>query len=417
MTRVRCAAWVAWMVIATATAQAQVDSTRAWTFTLEQRYGARAGAELAEPTSLAVDAQGRLYVVDARPVAIKVFTPDGKLLRTIGQQGSGPGEYRGAWIAIRGRYLAVHDAGQSRTTVFDTSGRLLRSWSSACCHHNEIQVDSAYRVVVPAPSRGASQGGAIRRILYVRFSIEGEPIDTLAIEAGGDERLWTVSRADLPQKPADGATSIVIPFTPAQLFALHPQGGAVTGWSGEYRIMRVGGGRSGSAYVTRRWTPRRIPDELRRSRVDSAIAQLTPMIGVANARRVVRLEDVPLLEPAFTRLLVDAEGNTWVRRLLGGSDRQTVFEVFGPHGEFVGRATLPAPLPAWGASPLPRGRSMCESSRRTVRRRSFDSASRDADGTRRGWNDRTRRAARRRQAERTRSAAPRGRALSPCAAS
>jgi 6-bladed beta-propeller len=121
-----------------------------WSFTIEQRYGDKPGTELANPQTIAVDGAGRLYVADSRPVAVKVFNPDGTLLRVIGRQGGGPGEYRNPWIAARGATLVIHDPAQSRTTAFDTSGKLLRDWPSFCCHQNEIAIDKELRVVVPS---------------------------------------------------------------------------------------------------------------------------------------------------------------------------------------------------------------------------------------------------------------------------
>ncbi|MDD8025134.1 MAG: NHL repeat-containing protein [Acidobacteriota bacterium] len=45
------------------------------------------------PSDLAVDAQGRIYVLDSGNHRIQVFGPDGKFLKTIGRQGQGPGEF------------------------------------------------------------------------------------------------------------------------------------------------------------------------------------------------------------------------------------------------------------------------------------------------------------------------------------
>lgn len=45
------------------------------------------------PSDLAVDTQGRLYVLDTGNHRVQVFGPDGKYLKTIGRQGQGPGEF------------------------------------------------------------------------------------------------------------------------------------------------------------------------------------------------------------------------------------------------------------------------------------------------------------------------------------
>ena len=46
-------------------------------------------SELANPSMLAVDKDGRIYVSDG---AIKLFGADGSFIRTVGRDGAGPGE-------------------------------------------------------------------------------------------------------------------------------------------------------------------------------------------------------------------------------------------------------------------------------------------------------------------------------------
>ncbi len=47
-------------------------------------------------TDLAIGPDGNIYLLDAQMMDIKVFSPAGKLLRAIGRQGEGPGEFQGA---------------------------------------------------------------------------------------------------------------------------------------------------------------------------------------------------------------------------------------------------------------------------------------------------------------------------------
>lgn len=45
------------------------------------------------PSDLALDAQGRLYILDTGNHRVQVFGADGKFIKTIGRQGQGPGEF------------------------------------------------------------------------------------------------------------------------------------------------------------------------------------------------------------------------------------------------------------------------------------------------------------------------------------
>lgn len=334
--RLLTALWLVTPAVASSQAATQ------WTVSVEQRYGS-AGAELMDPRTLAVDGAGRLYVGDMKPAAVKVFTPDGKLLRIIGQEGGGPGEYRNPWIAARGAHLVVHDPTQSRTTLFDTAGKVVRSWQTFCCHQNEIALDDAGRVVIPASLGPAGAG----RRPYVRYSLDGKAIDTLFIGASGPEKLWTVARQGTDGKPSGGSTSMVVPFTPGQQFAWDPQGGFVSGWSATLSLYRRRTMRDSTPLLSANERARPIAASTRQERVDSAVAAFAPMVGAAAARAAVRAIDIPTNFPAFGRLFVDEARNIWAQ-VSGADEPQTTFRVFSATGADLGRATIPLRLPDWG---------------------------------------------------------------------
>lgn len=49
-----------------------------------------------EPVQARVGPKGKVYVLDAQLSQVVVLSPDGKFIRTIGREGEGPGEFRGA---------------------------------------------------------------------------------------------------------------------------------------------------------------------------------------------------------------------------------------------------------------------------------------------------------------------------------
>lgn len=77
--------------------------------------------ELKRPVGLAFDAKaGQLYVADARAHAIKVFDPEGRLLRTLGKRGEGQGELNfPTYIALSRGELYVTDTMNARVQVLD----------------------------------------------------------------------------------------------------------------------------------------------------------------------------------------------------------------------------------------------------------------------------------------------------------
>jgi len=71
-----------------------------------------------------IDPAGRVYVLDRFDKEIRVFDTSGVYLRTIGRQGSGPGELKSPTALDWGPGLRlwVLDGGNGRFTVFDTAG-------------------------------------------------------------------------------------------------------------------------------------------------------------------------------------------------------------------------------------------------------------------------------------------------------
>jgi hypothetical protein len=82
---------------------------------------------------IAVDRAGRVYVLDNGDQKIRVFSADGKLLRTIGRTGRGPGEFtRPRKIEVVNDTLWVADNANARLTALSTvNGSVLRSSRAA----------------------------------------------------------------------------------------------------------------------------------------------------------------------------------------------------------------------------------------------------------------------------------------------
>ncbi len=81
------------------------------------------------PNDLDVDAQGRLYVLDAGNHRIQVFDRDGKYVKTIGRRGQGPGEFNmPSSISLdRAGNLYVVESGPGRVQVFAPDGKILKT--------------------------------------------------------------------------------------------------------------------------------------------------------------------------------------------------------------------------------------------------------------------------------------------------
>lgn len=83
--------------------------------------------ELNKPVNLAVDPAGNVYVTDAFNFSVKIFNASGKLVRTIGSAGDGPGTFaRPKGIALDSEsHVYIIDASFDNYQIFNQSGKLL----------------------------------------------------------------------------------------------------------------------------------------------------------------------------------------------------------------------------------------------------------------------------------------------------
>lgn len=82
---------------------------------------------LFQPSNIALDARGQLYVSDIGAYRVQVYDQDGKFLRTIGGYGDNVGEFaRPKGVALDRRdWVYVADAAEQVVQMFNDTGRLL----------------------------------------------------------------------------------------------------------------------------------------------------------------------------------------------------------------------------------------------------------------------------------------------------
>jgi len=96
----------------------------AWTVVEELRIGVAEGDpdyQFGNIGGIDVDSEGRIYVLDQHAQQVRVFDPQGTLLRTVGRGGSGPGEFSpgaGPLFVVRGDTVLVPDVMLQRVNWF-----------------------------------------------------------------------------------------------------------------------------------------------------------------------------------------------------------------------------------------------------------------------------------------------------------
>lgn len=94
--------------------------------------------------SLAVDDSGNIYTLDPKEVKIRVFDTMGKLLRTFGRMGQGPGEFRGPgrMKIMSDGILVVYDVLSRRFTYLTLNGKFLKTVSANKLPMGSIRIDN-----------------------------------------------------------------------------------------------------------------------------------------------------------------------------------------------------------------------------------------------------------------------------------
>ena len=282
----------------------------------------------------AVDAHDSLVVVlAASPPFLHLFRlADGSHIRSWGQMGDGPGEFRSpAGVSVDASRIYVLDTERSRLSVYDLAGELalgvdLRTLGVVFPNRLERGSDGTVVIQVPTPMTP--------RRTVVSWTVGAEETDTIiAYDLSGD-------RLRLSAPGAPGLT-VREPFVASQRWAM--ANGSFIYWDGVGTEVRATAlddstGRILSLNNLDRfpvteadreaWLASAIPDEVMGQR------------GVFDPLRAVARETVgfPDTHPLVLALLGGTDGSVWVQRRR--SSEGELWDVIDPSGRASGRVSL-----------------------------------------------------------------------------
>jgi hypothetical protein len=306
-------------------------------------------------SGVAVDDQGRIYVVDTRAQQFVVFAPDGKPIATAGRHGQGPGEFEfphglsfapdgSLYVrAVNGVSRFVFDSSTGATTRFDRrfTGPRFPDWTNP----RAARIDGEARLYHPHP---VARGG-VQRHVYIRYSRDGATVDT----------LWVPLYANMPAQSASYPTGPqsgrllhglnFVPFAPIPVWDVTPRGTIISGDAMSYTLVETDASGNVVRRIGRDGPLTRVPNGERadsaralRQRLDSIPVAITRVRGMPTEVRDARL---PTVYPAYLALFVASDDRIWVQRWPPANrGQETFFDVFDPDGGFRATVVLPVRL-------------------------------------------------------------------------
>ena len=351
-------------------------------------------AQFSIPTGLAFDGSGNLFVLDPQLFQVAIVNRNGELVRTVGQQGRGPGEFSSpaTQVVWRDGRFAVADMGHNAYQVFNPDGELERFVKMSAGQGPMAGFSSMRGAIRPDPDGGAliAQGapGMMSQISGMMAQVTGadeEPgIDDRGLERvdlSGDMvsatrilQAWSPPE-DRPAAPLTVETALDVSrmaemfagdgrfFEPTLIWDVLPDGTIAYSDSSAYSITLVGKDGAARSVLRRPIQPEGVTRGIRAAMIeeqlrdfDEQTANASGPLGDLGAMMPAGMMDAlrDALEkrdffeevPVVRGLKATWDGALWIQQRGDDPwDDSGPIDVFDANGEYAG--TLPpAEMPA-----------------------------------------------------------------------
>lgn len=294
-----------------------------------------------------VDDDGNLYILDSGNHRVLIFDPEGNHLRTMGRQGSGPGEFEfGYRLAVAGDgSAAVHDFSKQGLVRYAPDGSAVEEWEVPGMNGDfELMEEGVIGVFGGGIGSAMSEEGPAdsisRRLLLLDGLGEANPEDTTLI---ADLRMAQTADVSFPDCPIrlSGMSPLL---EPELVWAAGEQEVAVN--AGAQYVIDVYRGGAAARSIRRELPLRPVTTELA-----GIAAGDTMRISFGSGGCEIPPEDVAEARgfadvvPSIRRLAVAPDGMIWADRSMTG-DSIAQIDVFGSDGEYLGTLPDGTPFPA-----------------------------------------------------------------------
>lgn len=167
-----------------------------------------------EAHHLKIDSKGNVWVADIGLHTVRQFTPDGKLLRTLGTEGkSGRDETHfnmptDMAITPAGEVFVADGYGNARVVHFDASGKFVKAWGDLGSKPGQFSIAHAIAI----DSKGRLYVADRNNVRVQIFDQEGKLLDVWSnvitpwgLYATKDDSIWVCGSSPMQWRKSDGA--------------------------------------------------------------------------------------------------------------------------------------------------------------------------------------------------------------------
>lgn len=305
--------------------------------------------QFSDVSAAALAPDGRLVVADAGSATVRTYDPDGRLLRLLGGEGSGPGEFvRPSQVLIRddGSVLVWDDA-TFRVTEFDPTGEL----AGVATFSREDIGKAVEPPLYPASGLLLSNGDLIVRLIFKtsdlpagRFRPQAGALRVAADQSAIDTILFFRDTEQVSVRLPKGSFPVAPPLARRTTIAIQPNEARLC--IGEQAKPEILCFAPEGQRVVVRWEAERIPvrldDPAPRSWRDSMTQLYAQKMTTEAADRILSQVAAPAEYPSYTDHVLDRAGYLWVKTpAVDGYDEVDRYLVFTPAGQRIGPVSVP----------------------------------------------------------------------------
>ena len=291
----------------------------------ELTIGGGEGSEeevLNRPIYLDVDSDGNIYVMDLGDIDIKVFTPEGKLARTIGRKGQGPGEFDtpASFKISKDNTIFLLSGSQRRFSLLKLTGEYITGFGFDG-FSSDMYIDSSNRVyysVLLPPEKALTEDYQMEE---TRFALNRSDVDGQNKIKLGEFKDKSIMRKVV--KTASGATMMggISREAYTTVWIVGPKDRVYIGYNKDYKIDVYDPDWNLMFRFGRAYTPIKHPE--------------------------YSLESIdPEYYPAFSywRKFFDDKENLWLEQYTAEGVEEHVYDVFTSEGIYLKQILVPETL-------------------------------------------------------------------------